>query len=271
MPATGDGCVLLHRLATAAVAIPLLLLLIYQAPAWLFAAVVLFIAVAGVVEYSAMSVPDGRLGRGVLIALGAAVAGGTASGGDLFAASVAALLIGGLLWVVFARADFEQGLTDLGRGIVGILFTAFLLPHFVWLRGLPDGAHWIVFVLATAMAGDSSGYFAGHAVGRHKLVPRISPGKTVEGALGILGGNLLAGVGAKLLLLPSLGWGEALLLAAAQGTLGQLGDLCESVMKRTFHAKDSGWLFPGHGGVLDRIDSLVFPVAGLYYYLVLFH
>jgi phosphatidate cytidylyltransferase len=91
----------------------------------------------------------------------------------------------------------------------------------------------------------------------------------VEGAVGILGGNLAAGVFAKLLLLPHLAWGEVLALAVVQGTLGQLGDLCESVVKRTYGAKDSGKLFPGHGGVLDRIDSLVFPVAAVYYYVAL--
>jgi phosphatidate cytidylyltransferase len=171
--------------------------------------------------------------------------------------------------VLFARRDFDAGLLDLGRALVGLLYAGFLLIHFVWLHQLPDGPYWVIFVVATAMAGDSSGYFVGHSIGRHKLAPRISPGKTIEGSLGILAGNLVAGVVAKLILLPQLGWTEALAIAAVQGTLGQLGDLCESIMKRTYGTKDSGRILPGHGGVLDRIDSLVFPVAAVYYYVAL--
>src|SRR5204863_5535395 len=98
------------------------------------------------------------------------------------------------------------------------------------------------------------------------LMPRVSPGKTVEGAIGIVAGSLLAGAISKLLYLHTT-WTEVLLLSAAMAILGQLGDLCESIMKRTFGVKESGWLFPGHGGVLDRIDSLLFPVAFLYYHV----
>jgi phosphatidate cytidylyltransferase len=261
--------VLLPRLATAAVAIPLLLLLIFRAPPWLFAAVIGLIALGGVAEYIVMAIPGRQRDQWIFISFGAVLAfGACTQQGDLFAAGLAVVLIGGLLWTLFLRPDFEQGLTDLGRAIIGILFTAYLLPHFVWLRAVPDGPDWVVFVVLTAMLGDSAGYFTGRALGRHKLLPRVSPAKTVEGAFGILAGNLLAGVAARLLLLPQLGWVEVLFLAVAQGTLGQFGDFSESIMKRTYGAKDSGWLFPGHGGVLDRIDSLVFPVAGLYYYVI---
>jgi phosphatidate cytidylyltransferase len=117
------------------------------------------------------------------------------------------------------------------------------------------------------MGGDSGGYFVGHALGRHKLIPRVSPGKTVEGAIGILLFSLLVGALGKLVLFPNRGWGEMLLLSFVMGAVGQLGDLGESVMKRTFGAKESGWIFPGHGGVLDRIDSLLFPLTLVYYYI----
>jgi phosphatidate cytidylyltransferase len=272
--------VLRHRLATAAVAIPALLALILWAPAWGFALFLGTVAALGVLEYLFMAFPEGRRERAVFGLLGfLAVAGWSARGLGLFGdprldqilsqAGVAVLLTGGLLWVLLGRRDFEEGLLDLGRALVGVLFAGFLLVHFIWLQILPEGPFWVIFVVMTGMAGDSAGYFVGHALGRHKLMPRVSPGKTVEGAVGILGGNLAAGVFAKLLLLPHLAWGEVLALAVVQGTLGQLGDLCESVVKRTYGAKDSGKLFPGHGGVLDRIDSLVFPVAAVYYYVAL--
>lgn len=268
------------RLLTAAVAIPLLLLLILRAPQWSFSLVVGLIAVLGVLEYLDMALAERPLEKAFYLLLGtAAIAGWSVRGlgvfgppvvdAELVGAGTALVVAGGLLWVLLARRDFEAGLLDCGRALVGIFYGGFLLVHFTWLEQLSDGPYWVIFVLMTGMMGDSAGYFVGHAVGRHKLMPRVSPGKTIEGALGILGGNLLAGAIAKLFLLTSLSWPEALWLAGVQGVLGQLGDLCESVMKRTYGTKDSGRLFPGHGGVLDRIDSLVFPVAGMYYYVAL--
>lgn len=268
------------RLATAAVAIPALLALILLAPPWSFALFVAVVSTLGVAEYMDMAFAERPRDRWFFIAVGAlAVIAWSCRGlgylgppvvdQELVGAGLAVLIVLGLIWVLLARPDFEAGIVDLGRALTGVLYAGFLLVHFIWLQLLPDGPYWVIFVVATGMAGDSAGYFVGHAFGRHKLMPRVSPGKTVEGALGIVAGNLLAGVGAKLILLPQLGWRQALVLAAAQGVLGQLGDLCESVMKRTYGTKDSGRLFPGHGGVLDRIDSLVFPVAGVYYYVAL--
>jgi phosphatidate cytidylyltransferase len=267
--------VLRARLATAAIAIPLLLLLILRAPAWLFAGFVVSIAAIGVVEYFVMAFPT-RAGNRVLgVILGWILAVATASPGSRWPAlGVVVAVIGGLTWTLFARADFEQGLADLGLTLIGATYVGVLLPHFVWLRQEPQGPSWVIFLIAVVMAGDSAGYFTGRAFGAHKLMPRVSPGKTVEGGVGILAGSVAGAALAQLVLLPILGarlkdvgWIEVVGVAVAIGVLGQVGDLCESMMKRTFSTKESGWLFPGHGGVLDRIDSLVFPVAVLYYYI----
>ena len=258
------------RLATAAIAIPTLLALIFLGPAWAWGLLVVVVAMLGLVEYLWLAFPA-RMGERVVgLALGAAVIGAGLSApapGARLSAALSLLIAGGLVYVVLARHDFERGLADLGGLIVGILYTGLLLPHFYWLRRLPDGPQWVTFVIAIGMGGDSSGYFVGHALGRHKLIPRISPGKTVEGALGIVLGSVVVGALAKLVLLPDRSWGEVLGLACVMAVIGQLGDLGESVMKRTFGAKESGWIFPGHGGVLDRIDSLLFPVALVYYYV----
>jgi phosphatidate cytidylyltransferase len=262
--------VLRARLATAAVAIPALLALIFLAPAWGWGLLVVVVAMLGLVEYLWLAFPD-RNGERILgLMLGAAMIGAALSEpgpGMNVSAALSLLVAAGLIFVVLLRADFERGLTDLGVLVIGILYTGFLLPHFYWLRNVPEGSQWVTFVIAVGMGGDSGGYFVGHAFGRHKLIPRVSPGKTVEGAFGIIVSSLVVGAAGKMILLPDRGWGEVLLLAVVMAVIGQLGDLGESAMKRTFGAKESGWIFPGHGGVLDRIDSLLFPVALVYYYV----
>jgi phosphatidate cytidylyltransferase len=221
-------------------------------------------------EYAGLAFAD-RLGpRAITVILGAVVVAAALSSPDPgrhLSAALSLLIIGGLVYVVLARRDLDAGLADVGVITIGVLYAALLLPHFYWLHGLADGPHWVTFVIAVGMAGDTGGYFIGHAYGRHKLIPHVSPGKTREGALGIILCSLIAGVAAKLILLPAHSWVEMLSLAAVMGVIGQIGDLGESVMKRTFGAKESGWILPGHGGVLDRIDSLLFPVTLLYYYV----
>ena len=260
------------RLATAAVAIPLLLALIFWVPLWAFAVVVGGLALLAMVEYAGLAFPAQPRDRAVALLLGAFViaAAAAAGPGPLVSFALVAAAVIGLSWTVLGRADFERGLSDLGLTLVGVLYVGLLLPHFIWLRQIEQGPAWVTLVLAVGMAGDTSGYFVGHAVGRHRLMPRVSPGKTVEGAVAILVGSAIAGAAVKLLLLRSRSWTEMLVLGLAMGVLGQLGDLSESVMKRTYGTKESGWIFPGHGGVLDRIDSLLFPVSFVYYYLVVF-
>ncbi len=222
----------------------------------------------GVAEYATMAFPTRLRDRAFTVGLGMLVLVGMMSEAPRFASGTLALgVAASLVWVLVARADFEQGLRDVGVSWVGSLYVGVLLPHFVWLHGLDQGPRWVIFVILIGMAGDTGGYFVGHAVGRHKLIPRVSPGKTVEGAVGIIAASLLGAAIAKLVFLPAVTWNAALWLGGVMGVIGQAGDLCESVMKRTFGAKESGWIFPGHGGVLDRIDSLLFPVTFLFYYL----
>lgn len=258
------------RIATAAVAIPLLLALILYPSPWPLGVLVVAVAVVGIGEYATMAFQNHRGERLLTMVLGTAVVLAVASQQPhLTTAALALVVVGGLIWTLFARPDFESGLADLGLVVIGILYVGILLPHFIFLHGLPLGPRWVIFVLVIGMAGDTAGYAVGHWIGRHKLAPRLSPGKTVEGGIGILLVSVIAAAAAKLILLPDSSWTEILSLGLVMAVIGQLGDLTESIMKRTFDVKESGWLFPGHGGVLDRIDSLLFPVAFLYYYLLL--
>jgi phosphatidate cytidylyltransferase len=127
----------------------------------------------------------------------------------------------------------------------------------------------VIFTVVVVMASDTGGYFIGRVLGRHRLVPRISPNKTVEGAAGSLLVALLVASLARVTFFPALTWREVTGLGVTFSVLGQLGDLTESMFKRAFGAKDSGWIIPGHGGMLDRVDSLVFPAVVAYYYAAL--
>jgi phosphatidate cytidylyltransferase len=152
------------------------------------------------------------------------------------------------------------------RQVTGLVYIPLLLGHLILIRDWDHGVTWVFFLLAVIFAGDTAAYYTGNAFGRHKLAPNISPGKTVEGAIGGLAGNLLIGVLFKIYFFAEFSWGPWLVLILVMGVLGQAGDLTESMLKRSVQRKDSGKIFPGHGGLLDRIDALIFAAPTLYYY-----
>jgi phosphatidate cytidylyltransferase len=134
------------------------------------------------------------------------------------------------------------------------------------LEPVGEGAWRVVLLLATIMVSDTFAFFAGHALGRRRLAPSLSPGKTVEGALGGLVGGVAGAFAVRAVGLPGLPPVDTLVLGALVAALGIVGDLDESLLKRWAGVKDSGALFPGHGGMLDRLDSLLFGAPILYYY-----
>jgi phosphatidate cytidylyltransferase len=175
----------------------------------------------------------------------------------------AKLVLSAVLMIAFADALlFEEEVANaprrVGLAVLGTVYPGLLLSALVRLRQVDRGEWWIILALVATWWNDTGAYFAGRALGKRKLYPRISPSKTWEGAIG---GALASMVGALLVQhfwLPRLpAWGAALIGAGAT-LLGPLGDLSESMLKRAFGAKDSGRLLPGHGGMLDRIDSLLF-------------
>jgi len=153
----------------------------------------------------------------------------------------------------------------------GILYIGWLMSFMVALR-LEAGRDWLYLAFFATFGSDTAAYFVGRAIGRHKLAPRISPGKTWEGTVAGLFGAVLISLLFTLstpLQLP-LGYGHAVILGVLISVFGQLGDLIESLLKRNFGVKDSGNLMPGHGGLLDRLDSVLFAgvVVYLWYFMV---
>ena len=133
---------------------------------------------------------------------------------------------------------------------------------------MTDGRQWVLFLIVTVWAGDISALLCGSFFGRHKLYPKISPNKTFEGLGGAIVGSIIVALACIWLLLPQFKKGHCILLAIGLSLFGQLGDFTESMLKRSAKVKDSGSLFPGHGGMLDRLDSFLFSAPFLHYSLL---
>lgn len=182
-------------------------------------------------------------------------------------APIIVLAIAGSLVVAMARRTLDGALADWALSLAGGLYVAMPLAFFVALRQAEQGLLWMLVALACTWACDSFAYIVGRAVGRRLFAPRLSPKKTWEGTLGGVAAAAVAG----LLAVPLVGmpWPAALGLGVAVAVVAIAGDLAESFIKRQLGIKDSGSLIPGHGGALDRLDSLLFAVPLVYYVALL--
>ncbi len=176
------------------------------------------------------------------------------------------------------RREMSQSLGHMAVTVFGIMYVGWLGSHLVLLRELPVslaineniGAHLVFLVALLTWATDTSAYLFGVAFGRHKLIPRISPNKTIEGAVGGLLGAALVGWLLTRGLVPFMTPLAGAVLGLVVGSMAQLGDLVESLIKRDAGIKDTAELIPGHGGVLDRFDSMLFTAPVVYYYFRFF-
>ena len=179
------------------------------------------------------------------------------------------LTIGVLVAATLRGAPFDQLVSSSGATILGVLYIAFLGSHLIGLRTGFDqqlSAHLLSFFFLVLMGSDTGAYYVGRLIGKHKLAPTISPGKTWEGVVGgVLAGLLFAAL-SHFWFFRELPLKLALPLAALMVVLGILGDLTESALKRSAGAKDAAKILPGHGGILDRLDSLLFNAPLIYYF-----
>jgi len=270
----------IKRLLTGAVALPLLILFILKASTFSFACFVSFVAFLGLGEFYRMALP-GRAAAGS----GAALSGALAlflfahpeplqsfvplSGGHGVLLVFTILFLVVAIYFLFSIRDIRQSAAEAALLWMGFAYVPLLLSHLVLLRALPDGIQWVFLLLLIVMSGDTAAFYVGSSLGRRKLYPRVSPNKSVEGALGGLCGSLFGTFMAKATFLPALTVVDCLFIALVGGALGQVGDLFESLIKRSFGVKDSGGIIPGHGGILDRLDSILFAAPALYYYAYL--
>ena len=177
------------------------------------------------------------------------------------------------LILLLTRKQKQGAFTDWSWTLAGILYVGWLLGYLVALRGLDNGRSWVFLAVFATFGSDSAAYFIGRAFGKQKLAPTISPKKTWEGAVAGLAGaaavSLLFLLPTPLKLTAYLNWWQLIIIGLLISVFGQLGDLIESLLKRNTGAKDSGNIFPGHGGMLDRMDSIVFAGVVVYYVVIL--
>jgi phosphatidate cytidylyltransferase len=169
-----------------------------------------------------------------------------------------------LLRAALIKAEFRVGLLQAAWIVLGIVYVGGLMSFGSLLRALPEGRELVYFLVFTIWAGDIGAFYIGSRLGQRPLAPRISPRKTVEGALGGIAVSMVVAIAGSFWIWPALPRGRAAVLSLLLAIAGILGDLCESAVKRGAAVKDSGTLIPGHGGVLDRLDSLMFACPVLY-------
>jgi phosphatidate cytidylyltransferase len=260
------------RILTVVILLPVVALFAYLGGlAWLFG-----ILLVGIVAWLEMS---GLLQRtnfkvdyalGYFFIIGAIVEAYLQTTGlismDLLRPLLAALIMLSLIWALFLRS--EHAIADWGVTVASALYLGFMLSHFITLRELPDGLQWIIVAFGITWTIDIAAFFSGRLFGRHIWWPRLSPKKTWEGVIGGSIAGIIVAVGAGVYLV-NLTVLQGLLLGVLAAIFAPAGDLAISLFKRSAGAKDTGQLIPGHGGMLDRLDSLLFVVPLVTYFAIL--
>jgi phosphatidate cytidylyltransferase len=168
------------------------------------------------------------------------------------------------------RGPLQEAPTRVAHLVTGLLYGAVGLTAVSALRLMPDGMAWVIAALVITWSNDTAAYFAGRFLGRHKLYPAVSPNKTWEGFAGGMAGSVGGMFIARAFFFPVFTVTDCLLLGVFGGIFGPIGDLCESMLKRAYGVKDSGRAIPGHGGILDRIDALLFNAPLVFVYITFF-
>jgi phosphatidate cytidylyltransferase len=260
------GAALLKRALSTLILLPVFLAIVMAGPVWLFGATVVLIGAAGQWEFTGMFERAGIRTRRVMGLVGGVVV--TASfaepvpEGVALTASLLAVLAAALWRPRGERVAWEP----VAVTVFGICYVNWLLGYGFWLRDLPFGKQWVLLLIWVTWLGETAAYLVGSSVGRRPLAPVISPQKTIEGAVAQFCVSVVAAVVGQAWFFAALPREHAVAVGALLGVVGQVGDLVESALKRSVGTKDTGHLIPGHGGILDRVDSLLFNTPVLFYY-----
>jgi phosphatidate cytidylyltransferase len=259
------------RVLTGAVGLPLVGLLVLWRERLGFALLVFLLCALGLVELTKLTLAAmPRAQRVAVVVTGVALSMALYARPGLALVWMLAAAVVTASIVLLHPGAIETATVRLALAMFGVFYLGgFSAPLALLQRDLADGPFWVFVAIAVTFANDTGAYFAGRFLGRHKLYPAISPSKTVEGAVGgLLGGVLVAWV-CRVSFFAALTIQDCLLVAVPGAVLGPIGDLLESMIKRSAGVKDSGRLLPGHGGILDRVDALLFVSAWIYAYTIL--
>lgn len=256
-----DRTNLLFRVATAVVGLPIIGAVLFWRDVRGFTSLCLLAALLALIEYTGLTM-RGRpwAERAGIVVLGCGLFLGLVLRPALGLSWLLAAVLATGLMILPRATDVSAASARLAFACFGVSYVGGLLAALPVLRA-QMGPAWVALAIAVTFGNDSGAYFAGRAFGRHKLAPAISPGKTVEGAVGGLVASLAVMLFARTLFMPDLTFRDCVMVGVPAAIVGPAGDLIESMLKRAAGAKDSGRLLPGHGGILDRIDALLFVGA----------
>ena len=279
----------MSRLITAAIALPILIAaLIFPPLQWLFVVIGTAAVVIALYEFWFLSKrvgakPDVVVGYAAVAAIFLVFISGEL---EFLYVVVPLFIVAALVAEMLRGAPFDKMILSVGSTVLGVMYVALLGFHLIPLRlgfgktyvepgtflvsdvfiSKTLSTHLLSFFFLVLMGSDTGAYYTGRLLGKHKLAPSVSPGKTWEGAFGGMAASLLAAALAHYWFFPELALSAALPLAAVMNVLGVVGDLTESALKRGANAKDAAQILPGHGGLLDRLDSLLFNAPLIYYF-----
>lgn len=259
----------IKRVIAAFVFIPLLLLLVLKGSYLHYSLFISTLSLMGLLEY--FKLIKGKVNHRMRITgvlWGMFLAAGLFIGNSQIVIAILALgFISLCLTRLSITGDIKTVFQDIGFTSLGPLYVSLLFGHLQLIQTMVEGRKWTLLLFATIWMGDTAAFYTGLSVGRHKLYPEISPNKTVEGAAGGVFGSIIVVVIAKMWFIRQMSLTDVAVISIGIAVVGQLGDLCESMFKRAAGVKDSGSIIPGHGGILDRFDSILFAAPFLYYYL----
>jgi len=291
------GADLPARLLTASILVPGVLYLVYLGGRWMLGAVVVLTLLGQREFYRLIEDKGAHPLVGFGLAAGAALPVVAYLGNEYHATVLMTMTLLAVMLAQLGRRRITEALASISGTFFGIFYVGWLLSHVVVLRQFYDqvveregteaaaalgfvpesGIFLLIYTLAVVVLCDAGAYFAGHAYGRRKLAPRISPGKTVEGTVGGVLAGTLGGLATKAVfgvawpeLSMGLEWSAALVFGIAVSGLAVTGDLVESLLKRDAQVKDAGAMLPGMGGILDRIDSPLLGIPGMYYMMLFY-
>lgn len=268
----GDRAIKSSRLLTAIILLPLLFSIIWYLPSLFFFLFILLLILRVQYEFYLFyydSTQKKTMGIGLFFGL--LLASVIYFQPPLVGMALVLSLMGIFLYTLFTFHEIQHTFKESAILFLGVAYLSGFVSHLFLIRDLPEGKGLIILLLLMTWGADAGAYYVGRALGKKKLSPRVSPNKTIAGAVGGLSTTFFCALVAKATFLSFLSWIDVIVLSLLLGIFGQLGDLTESMLKRAAGIKDSSSIIPAHGGLFDKLDSIAFAAPLLYYYMVFVH